>query len=148
MLNGTCERRYSSRYSAYLYPENKLVKMIRSFTHHDIERILEIEAQSFPKSAYNRITFIYFSKLYPDSFLVYEKDEKVCGYIIFDRKNGHIFSIAVDPEYRRMGMGQALVRWVSRKCDRMWVEVRLSNEVAKAFYKKLGFDDRRYLRWV
>ncbi|VUT28049.1 MAG: putative N-acetyltransferase [Candidatus Syntrophoarchaeum sp. GoM_oil] len=113
--------------------------MIRRCGHRDLGRILEIEAKSFPKSAYNLITFLYFSRLYPDSFLVYEKSGRVCGYIIFDQKNGHILSIAVDPEYRRTGIGREFMREVFAKCGSGWVEVRTKNEVAKAFYKQLGF---------
>jgi len=38
--------------------------MIRKFIHRDMRRILEIESNSFPKSAYDRFTFFYLSRLY------------------------------------------------------------------------------------
>jgi ribosomal protein S18 acetylase RimI-like enzyme len=112
--------------------------MIRRFEPHDIERILEIEVESFPKSAYGRFTFFSFSELYPDSFLVYEEDG-IKAYIIFDQRNGHIISIAVDPLCRRKGIGRALAFEVIKKCNKAWVEVRTSNEIAQAFYRSLGF---------
>ncbi|VUT26144.1 MAG: putative N-acetyltransferase [Candidatus Methanolliviera sp. GoM_oil] len=110
--------------------------MIRKFTHRDMRRILEIESNSFPKSAYDRFTFFYFSRLY--QFLVY-KDEKIIAYIIFDERNGHIASIAVDPLHRRRGIGTRLVEEVLKTCGRAWAEVRVSNKTAQAFYEVLGF---------
>ena len=110
--------------------------MIRKFTHRDMRRILEIESNSFPKSAYDRFTFFYLSRLY--QFLVYE-DEKILAYIIFDERDGHIASIAVDPLHRRMGIGRKLVEEVFKNCGRAWVEVRVSNKTAQAFYEVLGF---------
>lgn len=111
--------------------------IIRQFAHKDILRILEIESLSFPKSAYNRFTFFYLSKLY--QFLVYEEDNKVLGYIIFDERDGHILSIAVDPQYRRRGIGSTLVQRVFKRCGKAWLEVRTSNKTALSFYINLGF---------
>jgi ribosomal-protein-alanine N-acetyltransferase len=110
--------------------------MIRKFTYKDMKRILEIESNSFPKSAYDQFTFFYFSRLY--QFLVYEKGE-ILAYIIFDERDGHITSIAVDPLYRRMGIGRKLVEEVFKRCGRAWVEVRVSDKTAQAFYDALGF---------
>ncbi|VUT26950.1 MAG: putative N-acetyltransferase [Candidatus Methanolliviera sp. GoM_oil] len=112
--------------------------MIRKFTHRDMRRILEIESNSFPKSTYDRFAFFYLSRLY--HFLVY-KDEKILAYIIFDERNGHIASIAVDPLHRRKGIGRKLVEEVLKNCGRAWVEVRVSNKIAQAFYEALGFID-------
>lgn len=110
--------------------------MIRKFSHKVIGRILEIESSSFPKSAYDQFTFFYFSRLY--QFLVYEKGENF-AYIIFDERDGHIVSIAVDPLHRRTGIGRRLVEDVFKRCRRAWVEVRASNKTAQAFYDALGF---------
>jgi ribosomal-protein-alanine N-acetyltransferase len=110
--------------------------IIRRFAHKDIKRILEIESRSFPKSAYDRFTFFYLSRSYP--FLVYE-DDKILGYIIFDDRDGHILSIAVDPLYRRRGVGSRLVERVIEKCGKAWIEVRASNKIAQSFYNSLGF---------
>jgi ribosomal-protein-alanine N-acetyltransferase len=110
--------------------------MIRRFTRRDMDRILEIESNSFPKSAYDRFTFFYLSRLY--KFLVYEEGE-ILGYTIFDERDGHIASIAIDPLYRRKGIGRKLVEDVLKKCGRAWVEVRESNKIAQVFYEALGF---------
>ena len=111
---------------------------IRRFNRRDLKRILEIESKSFPKSPYNRLTFLYFSRLYPDSFLVYDRG-KILAYIIFDPRDGHIASIAVDPLYRKQGIGTVLMKEVFKRCGGGWVEVRQKNKDAQEFYRHLGF---------
>jgi ribosomal-protein-alanine N-acetyltransferase len=107
--------------------------------------ILGIEKEAFPKSPYSRFIFLYYAHIYPDNFLVYVYTDpetglkKIVGYIIF-YPQGHIISIAVDPAYRRRGIGTELVEEVLKRTKgRARVEVRESNEVAKRFYTRLGF---------
>jgi len=45
--------------------------MIRPFSSSDLDSILKIESQSFPKSPYNGATFLNLHYLYPETFLVY-----------------------------------------------------------------------------
>ncbi len=113
--------------------------MIRIFTPSDMDRILEIEAQAFPKSPYSRRIFTSLYRSNPTTFLVYEEEE-ILGYIVYSPE-GHIISIAVDQRHRRKGIGAQLVEEVFRnstgKC--IWVEVRETNTGAQAFYEKLAF---------
>ena len=119
--------------------------MIRKFRMSDLDAILRIEKKAFPKSPYSRFTFLYYASAYADNFLVYvlvDKEEKVVGYIIF-YPGGHIVSIGVHPAYRRRGIGTELVGEVLKVTKgNASVEVRESNEVAKEFYKHLGFSLR------
>mgnify|MGYP001033397724 CR=1 FL=1 len=122
--------------------------MIRKFTNSDLDAILRIEEEAFPKSPYNRFIFLYYAEAYPDNFLVYAYDDagkglhKIAGYIIF-YPQGHIVSIAVYSAYRRRGIGTELVAEVLKRTEGVAsVEVRASNEVAKTFYKHLGFSLR------
>ncbi len=116
--------------------------MIRPFSLIDLEKILQIENQSFPKSPYNRVTFLNLHILYPETFLVYinTQEDQICGYIIFSPE-GHIISIAVHPQYRRKGIGTKLIERAMKnsRTKRIWAEVRRSNKVAQAFYSHLGF---------
>ena len=113
--------------------------MIRIFTPADMDRILEIEAQAFPKSPYSRRIFMNLYRSNPTTFLVYEEGE-ILGYRVYTPE-GHIISIAVDPRHRRKGIGTQLVREVFRNStgEFMWVEVRETNAGAQVFYEKLGF---------
>jgi len=103
----------------------------------------------------------FFMDLYsrfPETFIVAEAgDGEVVGYVMcrielglsnfgFSGfiKKGHIVSIAVMPEHRRKGIGQALVTramegmrlYNAKQC---FLEVRVSNTQAISLYKKLGF---------
>ena len=79
-------------------------------------------------------------------FLVAVEDEKVIGYVgmevIVDE--GYIFNVAVSADYRRRGVGYALVRELvtySMKNSLCFItlEVRESNSAAIALYSKFGF---------
>jgi len=120
--------------------------MIRPLSFSDLDSILQIESQSFPKSPYDWTTFLNLHTLYPETFLVYintnrgRKEEEVLGYIIF-AQDGHIISIAVHPQDRRKGIGTQLLQRVMKTphLKKVWAEVRRSNQGAQAFYAKLGF---------
>ena len=112
--------------------------MIRKFDVRDMKRILEIEKDSFPKTFYDKHIFSYLARCC--EFLVYESiGEGMGGYIIFDPKDGHLISIAVDPSHRKKGIGKNLMEEVLKKYERVWLEVRKSNTIAQSFYEKLGF---------
>lgn len=113
---------------------------IRKITTSDLHRVKEIENNSFPKTPYDTLTFIAYWISYPDSFLVYEYGNEVIGYILFDPYDGHIISIAVDHNYRRMGIGSLLIAEVLNRIRKAYVEVRESNEEAIEFYRSLGFE--------
>lgn len=120
--------------------------MIRPFTLSDLDRILQIENQSFPKSPYDWTTFVSLHDLYLETFLVCvgltdsRKEGELWGYIIFSQ-DGHIISIAVHPQRRRRGIGRDLLERAmnSPRLKKLWAEVRRGNQGAQAFYLKMGF---------
>ncbi len=120
--------------------------MIRPFSLSDLDSILQIENQSFPKSPYHWTTFLTLHYHYPETFLVYLnasspwKEEKILGYIIFSG-DGHLISIAVHSEHRRKGIGARLLERAlkSLRSRKVWAEVRRSNQGAQLFYLKMGF---------
>ncbi len=120
--------------------------MIRPFSFPDMDRLLHIERQSFPKSPYDWATFINLYWLYPETFWVYvdtERDQEenpIRGYIVFSR-DGHIISIAVHPQHRRRGIAKELLEKALKTLHprKLWAEVRKSNKGAQAFYLKMGF---------
>jgi ribosomal-protein-alanine N-acetyltransferase len=120
--------------------------MIRPFSFSDLDRILQIERQAFPKSPYDRATFINLHWLYPETFWVYidtesgREESQILAYLIFSR-DGHITSIAVHPQHRRKGIGKKLLEKAidAYHLKKLWAEVRKSNEGAQTFYLRIGF---------
>ena len=111
---------------------------IRKFKLEDINRILEIEGQAFPKTAFSREAFLDCADRLSDSFIVVEVGEDIAGYMIFDM-GGHILSMAVKSRFRRMGIGTVMFMH-ALKCanKRLQLEVRSKNVGAISFYKRLG----------
>lgn len=119
--------------------------IIRPFSFSDLDSILQIESQSFPKSPYDWTTFLNLHYLYPETFLVcvnvnHDRDEEILGYIIFSQ-DGHILSVAVHLLHRREGIATRLLQRAMKtpRLTKVWAEVRRSNHGAQAFYSKMGF---------
>ena len=87
--------------------------VIREFNIKDLRRVYEIERKSF-KDPYHPLFLLELYDLFPSTFLVAEVNFRVVGYVIARKINGegHIIAIAVDPEYRRRGIGSALMHEV------------------------------------
>jgi ribosomal-protein-alanine N-acetyltransferase len=111
---------------------------IRKFRKEDIDEILDIEQQAFPKTPYSKKTLLYYAHRMPDSFIVLESGEDIVGYIIFDA-DGHVHSTAVKPVCRRRGFGKMLFLHVLSSVEsRVWLDVRSKNLGAIEFYKRMG----------
>jgi ribosomal-protein-alanine N-acetyltransferase len=70
----------------------------------------------------------------------------VVGYagLMLAAGDGHITTIAVDPEWHRHGIGTRLLLAVSRAgiargCTGLTLEVRVSNDAAQAMYRRFGY---------
>ena len=81
------------------------------------------------------------------NFLVAEIDGKAVGYIGFYAviDEGYTANVAVLPEFRRMGVADALLTAAEQRCRELGLaflslEVRCSNDAAIALYKKHGFE--------
>ena len=119
--------------------------IVRKFTPNDLKRVFEIESMSF--NQYYGIEMV--QQLYEMGvgFLVAEEDGYVIGYVIFWIKyedQGHIISIAVDKNYRRLGAGtQLLVKAISilslLNIRAIYLEVNENNTGAVEFYKTFNF---------
>jgi len=126
--------------------------MIREFRRQDINRVLEIEEESF-KDPYPVDILIDIFNL-GAGFLVAEHDNIIVGYIIFwirYEDGGHIISIAVDEEHRRKDVGTQLVEAALKifkryNIDKIKLEVRISNKKAIDFYNNNGFIEKEVLK--
>lgn len=114
----------------------------------DIEEILEIESQSFTTPWTRNAFLIELRENLLAQYIVAQVDNKVIAYAgIWKILNeGHITNIAVLREYRGMGVGNFLMDGLICHCmknsiDRMTLEVRESNTIARNLYRKYGFID-------
>lgn len=80
-------------------------------------------------------------------YLVILLDEKIVGYggVWYILEEGHITNIAIDPDFRKHGLGQKLVaemivEAVKNNIHQMTLEVRKSNIPAIKLYEKMGFE--------
>ena len=95
---------------------------LRQFIPDDLPQVIEINRTCLPEN-YNSMFFLDIHRNFPEAFVVAEVNGKVVGYIMcrlehgFSEmrrfslvKKGHIVSVAVLPEYRGAGIGNALAR--------------------------------------
>jgi hypothetical protein len=73
-------------------------------------------------------------------------DDKLVGTAMagFDGHRGWVYYLGVDPDYRRRGIGTALMRRVESKlsamgCPKLNLQIRAHNAEVQAFYEELGY---------
>ena len=129
---------------------------IRRAEPSDLISVMEINLKTLPEHYSDYFYESLLSEL-PEAFIIAEVAGKHVGYIMcktefgfsnFKKlgfvKKGHVVSIAVIDEYRKKGIGNALVKESVngvklRKCDEFYLEVRCSNNEAVRLYEKYGF---------
>lgn len=78
--------------------------------------------------------------------LIANNEGSIAGFAImrFGDDQAHLFLLAVQPEYRRSGLGRSMMQWLEKSCrtagiQTVRLEVRVSNKAALRFYRKLGY---------
>ncbi|HSV86408.1 MAG TPA: N-acetyltransferase [Levilinea sp.] len=90
---------------------------------------------------------------FPLNGYVWEQDNRIVGnlsLIPFYRQGVWrylIANVAVHPDYRRMGIGQALTKKALEHIEEQgvsaaWLQVRADNAAAQQLYRQLGFEER------
>ena len=119
--------------------------IFRKGTKTDVKQIAEIEAKTFSDAWTERSVMETLEQ--PQAFVtVAEDDGKVVGYCIiyYVMEEAEIARIAVSDSVRRQGIGKGLLNYTCECCikkqiERLLLDVRESNEGARAFYEKYGF---------
>ncbi|NLI60594.1 MAG: ribosomal protein S18-alanine N-acetyltransferase [Clostridiales bacterium] len=119
---------------------------VRPMKTEDIDDVLEIEKLCFSTPWSFQSFKAEIEGNYCARYVVAEQGGRVKGYggmwIILDE--AHITNVAVHPDYRGIGIGEAIMKAliktaVNLKVDGMTLEVRVSNKIAQNLYEKLGF---------
>jgi len=122
---------------------------IRRMREGDLAEVRTIETLSF-SNPWSENTFRGEIQNTPVSFpmVVVEKPgDRLVGYIVYwhIREDVQVNNVAVHPDFRGRGVGEALMRHVIDKVREsgatfVTLEVRVSNTPAVTLYKKLGFE--------
>ncbi len=120
--------------------------IIRKMKASDVAAIAELEKVCFSDPwSYDSIASELVNPL--SYWLVAEVDGVVAGYVgsqsVLDAAD--MMNIAVSPDYRRRGIGRALVNELVAHLSKnnviaLLLEVRLSNLAAITLYEKMGFE--------
>ena len=128
---------------------------LRYVANHDVEKIIAIESESFPKPWDKEVFWILAScegrmKLRGDRAIfmqVIDVDGEIAGYVVWEENNqdraAHLMNIAIDSSFRRKGLATLLLVYLfdrikSNGIQTCILEVRESNQAAIALYRSLG----------
>lgn len=122
--------------------------LIERMTPSDVDTVSAIERSAYTSPWTRRM---FESELWenPFSFAFVGREEeqrRIVGYVLFWMVYDelHLMNVAVDPAWRRRGIGEELVRFaintgLGRGIRMATLEVRTSNLSAQSLYRKLGF---------
>jgi ribosomal-protein-alanine N-acetyltransferase len=135
-----------------------MIVELRDASARDLPRIVEIEriAYTTPWSlkSFERELTLPFSRTFVARVKMGQEHSSasdalagfLCRWLVADEC--HILNIAVDPAYRRRGVGfqmlsSAIAEAVSKQAICVTLEVRRANFAARQLYRKLKFEERR-----
>jgi len=114
--------------------------------HLDLDRVLEIEKESFGRRAWKADQFRRYAAQFPDLFLVAKVGSTIAAYSVASTRGdrAELDSIAVAKDYRNRGIGRAFLTILIDKLQQMGfatlsLMVRRDNVAAIRFYRGLGF---------
>lgn len=114
----------------------------------DLESLVQLEQRCFDSDRISRRSFRRFIEAPSDVLLIAEHAGQIVGYILVlmhaATRLARIYSIAVNPDSRGLGIGEALVRASEQAAAQagrivMRLEVRVDNAGAIALYRRLGY---------
>ncbi len=120
--------------------------LIRKMEEQDVSWVARVERENF-SMPWSEKAFTDSLKQEEALFLVAEEEGNGLGYIgvYLSFEEGEITNVSVDGTQRNRGIGNALVEQLKkeakeRKVERIFLEVRVSNEPAIHLYEKQGFE--------
>jgi ribosomal-protein-alanine N-acetyltransferase len=124
--------------------------VLRPMTAEDVPSVAAIDRRSFPLPWSENSFRSDLTTNAAAHLLVAEvpgpSGARIAGYagywLVVDE--AHLSTLAVDPEWRRRGIGERILREamqhaVVQGAELMTLEVRISNDAARGLYEKLGF---------
>jgi ribosomal protein S18 acetylase RimI-like enzyme len=124
------------------------VRRVRPAEPCDLNLIDRLEQASFDRDRFARRNLRRLLLSPSAAVLVAEDAEGPSGYAVLlyrkGAKRARLYSIAVDPRFRRRGVGESLIAAAARSArargaDRLRLELRPSNASAMRLYERAGF---------
>lgn len=122
---------------------------IRPYENTDEDDVIQLWMMVFPhQPAHNNPYDDIRAKLkvQPELFFVAVSDDQLVGSAMagFDGHRGWVYYVAVHPEFRRRGIGSALMSRVEKAlyeigCSKLNLQIRADNHQVKSFYESLGY---------
>lgn len=128
---------------------------LRKALPDDLDNLLRLEKVCFATDRLSRRSFRRWLARADGIFLVAQRDDALCGYILVTRRRGtrlaRLYSIAVDPACRGEGLARQLISKAERAARDsgalyMRLEVAADNHAAISLYRKLGYEHFGYYR--
>ena len=125
---------------------DQLEVRITTMRRRHLRGVLRIENQVYPRPWSLGLFMSELSMRTGRIYLVARVGPTVVGYagLLFSLEDGHITTIAVDPQWHRAKIGTRLLAQLARRsiaagAKNLTLEVRVSNEGAQAMYRQFGF---------
>src|SRR5262245_19623403 len=125
---------------------NLLEVRITTMRRRHLRGVLRIENQVYPRPWSLGLFMSELAVRTGRIYLVARVGPTVVGYagLLFSLEDGHVTTIAVDPQWHRCKIGTRLLLHLTRRsiaagAKNLTLEVRVSNEGAQAMYHQFGF---------
>lgn len=122
--------------------------ILRPANMQDLPELLHIEQQSFHTDRLSRRSFTHLLQTEHATLTVAQQQDQLAGYGLVLYRQGtslaRLYSLAVAPQYRRMGIASSLLHKVQHQalehnCHFLRLEVSEQNQSAVALYQSQGF---------
>jgi ribosomal-protein-alanine N-acetyltransferase len=125
---------------------NLLEVRITTMRRRHLRGVLRIENQVYPRPWSLGLFMSELAMRNGRIYLVARVGPTVVGYsgLLFSVDDGHVTTIAVDPQWQRFKIGTRLLVHLARQsiaagAKNLTLEVRVGNEAAQAMYRHFGF---------
>jgi [ribosomal protein S18]-alanine N-acetyltransferase len=144
VVDALSERHHLDQESGALYPTD----ILRIGTPADLRALQVLENRAFSADRLCRRSFARLLKSPNASLIVAAQAKALCGYALvlfrFGSRTARVYSLAVDPLYRRRRLGSMLLMAAeeaarSRGADAMRLELREDNGPAASLYRGYGY---------
>lgn len=123
-----------------------MATVIREFQPEDFDALWRMDQECFvPGISYSKAELRFFIEQSGAFTLVAVDGEKIQGFIVIQRgKTGHVITIDVSPNARRLGVGSLMLQEGERRLAEegsrvVGLETAVDNVSALAFYKRHGY---------